>query len=236
MCYRRKFDPFTFECELEPLGPSEQLGTRCGITEIQSPNFMQMEDYQDNTLCEYHIPQCDSERFIRVGWNEFHLEGLCREFGLCLDHVTIFGSNLDFDLYEDNPNCKALCGDLIPVSSYGTTRNLEVTFRSNALETAGGFRMNFMCTDNDATNRMRPLPGPVGMKGHADHKFRRDVSGLPDGGKKKGDHGDHGIEVHYRGKRFVVMPQVSTPSNCVELGGFSPPPIPTVSFVSDSHA
>lgn len=100
-----------------------------------------------------------------MGWNEFHLENLCADFNLCLDHVTIIGGNLDFNLYEDNDQCKALCGNLIPASSYTTTTNLKVTFGSNAKETARGFRMNFICTDHDNPVRIRGQPGPIGIKG-----------------------------------------------------------------------
>jgi len=72
--------------------------------------------------------------------------------------------------------------------------------------------MDFMCTN---TASVMNGPGDANIN----NRFRRQV-----GVDKLKD-----TEMHYRGKRFAISTTVRTPENCVELGGFSPPPRSTVS-------
>ena len=162
------------------------------VIQIASPNFYTGGQYQDRTVCQYHVPACADREFLHLQWNrgEFELEHPCEFFGIrfCLDLVHIPGNTIDTEYLVIDDSDGSFCGMQPSSTTQVSSRPMRVTFSSNNAGTFRGFLLNFVCGDPDEA-----LQGAKGMSG---------PSGPP-------------------------------PDRCRELGGFSPPPVPTVSVLSN---
>ena len=215
ICYRALVDS-NYICQLDdPIGNgAEAIAERENLFKIASPNFLAGGNYQDNTLCEYHIPQCASGSLLYVSWDQFNLEGPCNLFGsffFCADFVELIQSTIDTNQVEQD-TCNVFCGQQPSLNSQVSSQAMKIRFRSNSQQINNGFLMDFLCSEIETEKRLERDNGEA-------FRFRRQV----EGDELKED-------MLFRGKRFVISSTFRTSENCVELGGLSPPPIPTVSY------
>ena len=202
------------ECEESDInGPDPvPLDRRGGLIKIASPNFFSGGEYQDNTLCEYHVPRCQQGNLLYIRWEQFNLQNPCRRINgfMCADFVELVQSTIDTNQVQPDI-CKVFCGQQPGLNSEGSSLPIKIIFRSNNQRINSGFRMDFQCTETRESTSVTEA-----------FRFRRQA--IQDELKED-------TEMLYRGKRFVISPIFRISENCVELGGFSPPPIPTVSYL-----
>ena len=209
MCFRSSVNANN-ECEefryIDSVDPVP-LANRNGVIKVASPNFLSGGQYKDNTLCEYHVPQCQRGFMPLIMMENFNLQQSCKRINgfMCPDFVDLKDSTFNGNTLVPDI-CNVFCGEQPAQTSQVSSQAMEVTFRSNDQGTNRGFRIDFYCTDPDDSEAFG---------------FGRQV----EEDKLKED-----TEILYRGKRFVVSPTFRISEDCVELGGFSPPPIPIVSY------
>ena len=218
MCFRSSVNSNN-ECEefryIDSVDPVP-LAKRDDLTKVASPNFLRGGQYKDNTLCEYHVPQCQRGYLLCIMMENFKLQQSCKRINgfMCPDFVDLTDSTFNRNqLVHDI--CNVFCGKQPAQPPQMSSQGMKVTFRSNDQGTNRGFRIDLLCAEAPTKD---VSTDPVDSEAF---RFRRQV----EEDKLKED-----TEILYRGKRFVVSPTFRISEDCVELGGFSPPPIPIVSY------
>ncbi len=231
-CFRR-FERADGSCGVTPLPKTlkpQLLPKKDDVFMVPSPNALSQGDYHASTLCEYHVPKCEGGdgQMMYVHWNQFKLEEPCDPFGdgeiFCPDNLRLDDSNSNItDEFLRDESCNSYCGAQPTLETYVPSRNMKITFRSNKFSESRGFIMHFECVNAGP----RGEEGPGGPKEHDINniRFTRDAEEFLGDLNLESDE----IEFHHREKRFVISPLIKNADDCVELGGFSPPPIPTVS-------
>jgi len=152
---------------------------------------------------------------VYVSWEQFNLQDPCNNGigpGFCSDFVDLIQSSIDTS-HLKRDSYGMFCGDQPTLNSIVSSQEMKVRFISGSQQNDKGFLMNFLCANLKSEER--------GERNNdaAYSRFRQQV-----GADKLKD-----TEIQYRGKKFAISTTVRTQENCMELGGFSPPPRQTVS-------